>query len=286
MRTEFDDLRLENHLKRNHGSVKLALEYYNLEKDTRLVPYDSLVNSILKLEKDGFDLSYSNMILTNSKIVYTMTSKLKKSWYECLDEIGVKYESKYILEYTRDIIISKLEKIKKEHREINYSLIKKYDPALSTYIDTRYDSILDFYVDFNMKPEEHMDFELQRLKGYLFERYFKELLEDLNIEFEYNKHICNNKLRPDFILENNIFLDCKLSSWTSTIDSTIEKYLPHCSKLIIVVLRGNINHLQKEYTNIEFKTVYYYLDKLENNKRQYYLEKFNSILNSDNLFYP
>lgn len=82
--------------------------------------------------------------------------------------------------------------------------------------------------------------------GREFEEVFKEMLEIVGVDFKHNKGLGN--LRPDFQLDNGLIIDAKLSSWTPSIQSTIDKYHEKCDKLVIVYLRGEEDIL--EYYNL------------------------------------
>lgn len=132
-----------------------------------------------------------------------------------------------------------------------------------------------------INPSDCMDESKQTIKGFMFEKVFKEVLELLGLEFKYNKYF-DKTIRLDFQLNNDVWIDCKLISWTKTIEETIEKYTPNCNKLIIVFLRGNKKHL-KQYENekVEFRKIDCYYPFLNQINRQDLIEEFNSILNNE-----
>lgn len=278
MRTQFDDNRLELSIKKTYGSVKEGLKHFGLERDYKAKTKRDILNEILKYQELGIDLCYSNMIQVDSALVSNVGNKYK-SWNKFLMDNAIQFESKR-KPYTKDSIKERLDAVLTEYGEINYSVLKKVDSSILTYAHTNYDSLQDFYVDMGYKPEDWLDFDSQKYKGRLFELRFKDVLEALDIPFIHNKYY-NKKIRPDFQLNDGIWIDCKLSSWTQTIKDTVIKYSDHCEKLIIVYLRGNKRKIYeyKEY-NVEFRKIDYYFPLLREIGRQDLISEIINILNT------
>jgi ribosomal protein L17 len=111
--------------------------------------------------------------------------------------------------------------------------------------------------------------------GKIFERLVDELLVDLKINYKkgYNKEI-----RPDYVLNNNIWMDAKLSRWTITQHSckTVEKYESYCNLLNIVYLRGE--KLDKMITSkTRILSVHLLIKQLPKHLQKVYTEKCNEI---------
>lgn len=277
MRTEFDDLRLEISIKKLYGSVENCLKHFGLERDIKRVTKDQIIKKIKEYSEQGVDLCYSNMMVVDPTLVYDAQRKFKKSWHKVLDDLKVPYTAKR-LNYSRENIKQRLYAILEEFDEINYNLIKQNDSSILNYAYANYDSLEDFYADMGLNPIECMDFDTQKYKGKMFELTFKEVLDALGIPYQYNKYY-NEEIRPDFQLDDGIWIDCKLSSWTQTIKHTVKKYTPYCNKLIIVYLRGNKRKLYefKDY-NVEFRKVSYYYPYLKEINRQDLIDKLESII--------
>ena len=80
--------------------------------------------------------------------------------------------------------------------------------------------------------------------GLHFQAILKDIYEAIGFNIiQYDKRI--NGIAPDFRMENNVWVDAKLSAWTPSIEGSIEKYSPHCDKLVIVYMRGNRNKNHK-----------------------------------------
>lgn len=277
MRTEFNDLRLENSLKRLYGSVNKGLEHFGLERDGVRLTTSGLLKKIKEYSDSGIDMSYSNILKLDSKLLYNSTNKFEKGWYKILDENNTPYTA-IRKGFTRESIQSRLNSIlNKTNGEINYALIRKYDVSILNYVWANYESIYEFFIDFGFDAEKCVDMDTQKAKGFAFEKLFKDVLELLQINFLYNKHY-NQEIRPDFQLEGSKWIDCKLSSWTSTIQSTIDKYTPECESLLIVFLRGeeyHLDHIKNE--KVEFRKVDYYYPFLQQIKRHDLIEEFETL---------
>lgn len=277
MRTEFQDLRLENYLKRNFGSVNKALEHYDLKRDGVSVTKKGLLFQAKKYSEEGTDMSYANMIKLDSKLVSNVNNKYKMSWYKFLDENKIPYIP-LSRKFTRESVQQRIDDVRSiNNGEINYALIRKYDVSLLNFVWGNYDSIYEFFVDFGLDAEKCVDMNTQRAKGFAFEKLFKEVLDLLKIEYKCNKYY-NKDIRPDYQLDNGLWIDCKLSSWTSTIQSTIDKYTPECEKLIIVFLRGEEYHLDHiQHDKVEFRKMDYYYPFLRQVQRHDLIEEFEKI---------
>lgn len=279
MRKEFSDLRLELSIKKRYGSVEKGLAYFGLKRDTVRVTISNLIKEIESYSKSGIDMSYTNMIEVDSKLVSNSVNKMKKSWHTILDDLKVDYPSKY-KRLTKTNIQKRLNFIIEKEGEINYYLISKNDSSILYYVYENYESILDFYVDMGLNPEDCMDLYSQKSKGFEFERVFSDLLDTMNLDYDHNKAApSNSEIRPDFQLPKGTWTDCKLSSWTSTIESTIDKYAPHCEKLIIVFNRGKYEYLPEvDSEKVEFRKIDYYYPYLYQINRQDLIERFESLI--------
>lgn len=282
MRLQFNDLRLEYSLKKKYGSVQKALDYYNLKRDTKVIKYEDLVSEIKHLESINYDLSYTNILENKSNIMYNLSNKTGLGWYDSLKLIGVNYTPLVAEKYTKESVQKKLIEIIEKEGSISYSILRNNYSGILSYVRANYSSIYDFYLDFGYEPTKFMDLTTQKAKGFLFEKVFKEILDCLNIKYEYNKYLNDNTIRPDFILDNGVILDCKLSSWTHSIESTFNSYKNHSNKVIVVYLRGKNEYCSVNDDKFEIQNVEYYLNKLNKKDKLYFKGKLEYILNNDN----
>ena len=110
--------------------------------------------------------------------------------------------------------------------------------------------------------------------GEEFERILGEILRELGVSY---KKYAHDRYNPDFVLDNNEWIDAKLSEWTD-VSETAKRYLPECSSLTIVYLQGKkrdvIRGRKYKYRAV---SVYLLTEKLPKEKRDYYNEKLNDI---------
>lgn len=279
MRTEFGDLRLEQSIKKIYGSVEDGLKYFNLKRDTVRYSKKSITKEIKELSRRNVDMSYVSIMEINPKLIFNAVNHFGKGWYSILDELKVEYGAKR-KKYTKENIKQRVYKIYDKFNKINYSIIKEHDPSILFYAHQNYDNLANFYIDMGLNPKECMDSTTQKSKGFAFEHLFKEVLELLNIEFKYNTYF-DKDTRPDFQLSRDLWIDCKLSAWTKSIETTVEKYTKKCNKLIIVFLRGDYEHLPKiNSEKVEFRKIDYYFPFLKQVNRQDLIERFKELDNN------
>lgn len=112
-----------------------------------------------------------------------------------------------------------------------------------------------------------------------FERVLGDLLKESGVDFEKYSHA---KLNPDFVLSDGRWIDAKLSEWTDA-SETIKRYLPECESLMIVYLRGaKTERLRGRKYRHKTISAYLLADKLPDDRRNYYYEKFTEIENIAN----
>ena len=99
-------------------------------------------------------------------------------------------------------------------------------------------------------------------KGFQFESLVRDILIALGYKISYNKVIGN--YRPDFITDDDVIIDAKLSAWTQSIDDTISKYKNISSHIKIIYLRGDkLNKWSNdEYKDIEFIKIHSLFNEL------------------------
>jgi len=110
--------------------------------------------------------------------------------------------------------------------------------------------------------------------GLTFEHMLGEILDDLGVSYTKNAH---ERWNPDFVINDNVWLDAKLSYWTRY-HRMLERYTPHCDRLLVVYLRGpNIDeYIGGEYPHRKM-SVYKLTEKLNETKRMYYEGKLMEI---------
>ena len=72
--------------------------------------------------------------------------------------------------------------------------------------------------------------------GHVFERLVDEVLTFMGVEYRKNESGVKG-LEPDYVFNNNVWADAKLSAYANTQRSR-DKYLPHCDELYLIHLVG------------------------------------------------
>lgn len=274
IRCEFEDSRLQSAIYKKFGNVENCLSFFNLERDGFRWSKDDIISKIHKYNEDGIDLSYMNMIIHDSKLVSSIKNHFDMSWSDLIDSLDVKH-TRGRRKLSKEIIIEILNGFIKNDISISPMSIKFHDDSLPTSIYQYFGSYENLYLSMNLNPEDYLSYSNLQGIGCKFEKLVKKVFDYLKIERKYNKTVQN--LRPDFQLDNNIWVDAKLSSWTAFHDGTFDKYLPHCDKLIIVYLRGQeiINVPEK----VQLLNIAELFPKLKEIKQTKIISQINQIFN-------
>lgn len=280
MRTEFDDLRLESSIKSKYGSVSKGLELLGYKRTTKRYTKKSIQKQIDDMSDKGISLSYSSVNKIDPSLVGAVKRLFGVSWNIYLSQIGL-HEHKIRKDYNKDEIQGRLQKILKEHGNLQQETVRKYDSGLCKYASTicgGYENMIKIFgLEKYWSPHSNINIS----KGKMLELLMKEYLDEMNIDYKYNKVIGNQRtkgcIRPDFNLGEKV-IDCKLSAWTPSIEDTINKYSKHFSEITIVYLRGNQNTTKKFSdiaTFINFKEL---IATLPQDRIKYFSEKADEIL--------
>lgn len=120
--------------------------------------------------------------------------------------------------------------------------------------------------------------------GTEFELLFAEILTELNYEYIREGEGLNDvfpegfTLKPDFILPNWRWIDCKLSEWTD-VSEMLKRYSPlEPNGITIVYLRGSKRRRERgSKWRYEHVSVYCFTEYLPEDRRKYYDDKLDEI---------
>lgn len=260
-KNHFPDNKLERSIKKVYGSVENCLKALNLERDYRFVDKDYIESTIWEYYNKGVDLSYSNMMQHDPKLIYNVGNHYDVGYHDLLKNMGISFNEKRI-PYTHDSIKQRLEYIYKTHNTLRYAVVKENDPSILYYAHNKYGSYEKLLIDMGYDVSEFIDYDTLKSKGFQFESLVRDILIALGYKISYNKVIGN--YRPDFITDDNVIIDAKLSAWTQSIDDTISKYTNTSSHIKIIYLRGDkLNKWSNdEYKDIEFIKVHSLFNEL------------------------
>lgn len=183
--------------------------------------------------------------------------------------------------YSDELVLEKINEMLKEKGQVLISadFVTYKLTGMRDWIIKTHGGLKEFFVKYNMKDKfanmKHLGKELWSY-GLQFEELAKEAIELLFNEVSYNKWIDN--VRPDFIINEDIWIDAKLSSsFAYFTDDTVKKYTARkeCRELWLLYLRGHkFNHGNEDIKLISIEEWYNSLIKLG---RADLVEKFDDL---------
>lgn len=252
-----------------HGSFENFLNTFDLQD------YIEINNTIYTDElvcrriKEAFtlygDKVYSSWLHENgfAGVAIYLTRKGEASFIAGAEKLGLmEYVVSRYTTWDDDLVLDKI-------REL---LVIKGEPLMSVdftnnnlsgmrdWIIKTYGSIKEFFIKYEMENQfvnmKHIGKELWAY-GLQFEELAKEAIEIFFDNVQYNKWV--NNIRPDFILNDGIWIDAKLSSFAYFTDDTVKKYTvrDECKELWLLYLRGHkFNHGNNKVKLISIKEWY------------------------------
>ncbi|MGR6338288.1 phage integrase SAM-like domain-containing protein [Priestia megaterium] len=183
--------------------------------------------------------------------------------------------------YSDELVLEKINEMLKEKGQVLISadFVTYKLTGMRDWIIKTHGGLKEFFVKYNMKDKfanmKHLGKELWSY-GLQFEELAKEAIELLFNEVSYNKWIDN--VRPDFIINEDIWIDAKLSSsFAYFTDDTVKKYTARkeCRELWLLYLKGHkFNHGNEDIKLISIEEWYNSLIKLG---RADLVEKFDDL---------
>lgn len=113
--------------------------------------------------------------------------------------------------------------------------------------------------------------------GHQFEEVLGAILRDLRVSFEKYAH---DRLEPDFVLGDGLWIDAKLSESTGLSgddDDVRRRYEPYCKQLTIIFLRGNPDTDRKVGDKTRQISVWKYVKQLPKHLRKKYSDRLREI---------
>ncbi len=179
------------------------------------------------------------------------------------------------IEINKKKIISYILKRHYKKMPLSSSAIQKqsrsfHDRAIR-YFGSWENAIIESGLDYN---EIREDVDKMQYYGLKFEALLKDILVEIHghISKGYNQHV-----RPDFIIEEDSWIDAKLSSWTQSTDETIRKYEYYCEHLTIIYLRGNRKTDKRITKKTRIISVYKYIKILPSDRQNYYIPMLDEL---------
>jgi hypothetical protein len=165
----------------------------------------------------------------------------------------------------------------REGKPVNYTAVANKNKGLIAASRKFYGNYEGLFDACGLNYDDYRtDTNLASYYGKTLEDVFEDILIDLEIKYESQPEI--NKCHPDFV-SGATWYDAKLSEWTIRHPDciTIEKYEPHCEKLVIVFLRGNKNTDKMITEKTRLVNIYKFVEMLPDAKQTQYLNRLNEI---------
>ncbi|WML43136.1 hypothetical protein [Neobacillus sp. PS3-40] len=179
----------------------------------------------------------------------------KKTW-EADEVINNLYEWFYVKGKTQRELFTENSKLEKAARD-HFGTLRK--------------ALNEIDVDYEQRWRKNV-----RSAGIRFENIVEKVLGELNYPIVLRNKLINVKgtlIKPDFVLEGNIYIDAKISAWTQSIEDTINKYKDYCKELWIVYWYSE----RKSFDGVQFKSIEEFIEMLPEEKKYFYHEELNDL---------
>ncbi|MFJ8256753.1 hypothetical protein ACIQ4Z_05650 [Peribacillus asahii] len=238
-----------------HGSFENFLNTFDLQdyvKINNTVYTDEIIQTKIK---EAYALLgnrvYSKWLHENgfAGVAIYLTNKGEGSFISGAEKLGL---SEYVISrYTTwddELVLDRVKVLLENKGEplISADFTNNNLAGMRDWIVKTHRSIKDFFIKYEMENQfvnmKHIGRELWSY-GLQFENLAKEAIELFFDNVHYNKRIEN--IRPDFIINEEIWIDTKLSSFAYFTDDTVKKYTvrEECKELWLLYLRGHkFNH--------------------------------------------
>lgn len=273
-----------------NGGVTRMMEELGFSREELVMDYGFHPNILPRLTeneiKDMFlELKRRGMLNTNRMRIEYYKMGLETQAIKMFGSIDKAFE---YFGLTRDLVVVTKESIFKDLQyhidngdDLNYVNMMLINSKLVSSVNNHFSMGWNEFILYNNIEFDNGYKKKSIRQGLEFQKSFKDVLDALNIDYIYNKVGAEGCI-PDFQLSKNHWLDCKLSSWTSSIPRTVEKYLKYCNKVTIVYYRGKNEHLhylkEKYKDKIQVINIEEYYEKLASVNRLDLVEKLKSLL--------
>lgn len=238
---------------------------------------EKVIEEFKKFESEGYGINVKSVAKHRRDLFEQILSRFG-SYQEFVEKLGYDYkEIRKFREWKREEVVEALVSRYNEGQSMHsLDLINEFRALYKACI-ARFGSYREALECAGLNYYEQVgDMYVSSAFGNKFERLLANMFEDLDKGYiRHSREV--DGIVPDFFdKQNNAFIDAKLSSWTVFNSETIEKYLPHCSKLVIVYLRGK--QIQREIDGVELRHVSHYFEELRKHHLEDYIEKFDNLM--------
>ncbi|MED4239221.1 tyrosine-type recombinase/integrase [Priestia megaterium] len=270
-----------------HGSFEEFLNTFDLQDYVEINNTIYSDEIVVRKIKEAFTL-YGNKVYSSwlhengfGGVAIYLTRKGGGSFIKGANQLELnEYVISRYIDWTDELVLEKINEMLKEKGQVLISadFVTYKLTGMRDWIIKTHGGLKEFFVKYNMEDKfanmKHLGKELWSY-GLQFEELAKEAIELLFNEVSYNKWIDN--VRPDFIINEDIWIDAKLSSFAYFTDDTVKKYTARkeCRELWLLYLRGHkFNHGNEDIKLISIEEWYNSLIKLG---RADLVEKFDDL---------
>lgn len=269
----------------NHfGNWRKAVESAGIVYDNILkcVPYkwnkQKVIEELNRLHELNEELNDTN-ISKNHNALYNAGRKYFGSWKSAIESAGFDYEKITHFRHnfwSKEKITEKILQLYNEGVKLNDSDIARTNGDLRSiackYFGSWRKAINSSGLTYNQICK---DLNEEARKGFLFEKYCKQMFEVLNPSIKRQTKPVVSDCIPDFIDKDlGEWIEIKLNCWGKGVNETIDKYLKYVDELIIIYLIGK---KPRDRENVHFIPIDNFYPHLELAGKQELIENLNQL---------
>jgi len=266
---------------RYFGSLKNAVEDCGIDYDNvREFTYwdtDSIRREFLALYQSG-QIKRIEDIREISRGLDHAIRKYSGGYESLCEELGIDISTINArgVKLTKEQFIAQLVALKENGVPLNPMSVYSHIPTARDLSKEYFGSYANALASIGVNINEHItDRIATSIAGGEFESLVNEMFIALGKSYEYHYRGFDGII-PDFYeAETRTILDAKLSSWSIFNCETIEKYSPHCDKIVIIYLRGD--ELKYPGDNVEMRSINEYYELLKERGLEYFIGEFERI---------
>jgi len=205
---------------------------------------ESLITARIKEMAARGELLSSHYAQKMHSDVYGGAQKIYGSWGTAVEKSGFDYAAirKKHGDYSKEELMDFLVKLRKDGVQLAFTTVRRINPSMTNSIIKIFGSYRKGVESIGLNYDDvRKDGLRECYKGVVFERYAKRVFEKIGWKLRYNKlhRFKEGDCKPDFVDSmDGTWIDAKLDSFSWGVEETIEKYLNHCNRVMIVFLKG------------------------------------------------
>lgn len=264
--------------KKIYGTIQAALKSLEIPLEEvyayEMWNEEKVINTLKERVLNDLSIK-SSVVIVEYPALHGASLRLFKTYENAIKKAGFLTEEVYeMTNWSKEKIIAELERLGEEkiNQVVNFAL--EYRPLYKACIKN-FKSFEEAckYAHIHLR-EKHERVYIEA--GRKFEGILSRVLTECNFKFKSNPKMGNN--RPDFVFDNGVWADAKLSKFTSSIDKTIKKYAPNCKELWIIYCIGGIERQQKSTEKVHLVSVWKFINMLPESRKNYYTNEIKRLI--------